>query len=97
MIKNSGGVLRAERSPDGAEHFGEAAGKFMTLVTTDPTLTVDELKKIVAPTLVMAGDDDMIKLSHTAELFEALTYGQLAIVPETSHALPVERPVETAL
>ena len=68
----------------------------MTLITTEPTLTVDELKTIVAPTLVMVGDDDMIKLSHTSALFEALPHGQLAIVPATSHALPVERPTETA-
>lgn len=86
----------AKRSPDGAEHFEEIAGKFMTLVTTEPTITVDDLKKIVAPTLVMAGDDDMIKLSHTAALYESLPNGQLAIVPGTSHALPVERPAETA-
>ena len=79
----------AERSPDGAEHFGEIAGKFMTLVTTEPTLSVDDLKTIVAPTLVMAGDDDMIKLSHTAALFEALPHAQLAIVPGTSAALAV--------
>ena len=86
----------AERSPDGGEHFDEIAGKFMTLATTEPTLTVHDLNKIVAPTLVMAGDDDIIKLSHTAALYEALPNGQLAIVPGTSHALPVERPAETA-
>jgi pimeloyl-ACP methyl ester carboxylesterase len=86
----------AERSPDGGEHFEEIAGKFMNLVTTEPTLTVEDLKNIVAPTLVMAGDDDMIKLSHTAELYEALPNGQLSVVPGTSHALPIERSAETA-
>lgn len=86
----------AERSPDGADHFNEIAGKFMTLATTEPTLTVDDLKKIAAPALVMVGDDDIIRLGHTAELYEALPNGQLAIVPGTSHALPIERPAETA-
>lgn len=86
----------AERSPDGAEHFGEVAGKFMTLVTTEPTFMPDDLKEIIAPTLVMAGDDDMIKLGHTAALYEAIPNGQLAIVPGTSHALPIERSAETA-
>lgn len=86
----------AERSPDGGDHFDEIAGKFMILVTTEPTLTLDDLKKINAPTLVLAGDDDMIKLSHTAEMYEALPNGQLAIVPGSSHALPVERSAETA-
>lgn len=90
------GQAYAERSPDGAEHFGEVAGKFMKMMTTEPTLTPEELGKINAPTLVMAGDDDVIKLSHTAALYEALPNGQLAIVPGTSHALPIERPAETA-
>jgi pimeloyl-ACP methyl ester carboxylesterase len=86
----------AERSPDGGEHFEEIAGKFMNLVTSEPTLTVEDLKGIVAPTLVLVGDDDIIKLSHTAALYEALPSGQLSVVPASSHALPIERPAETA-
>ena len=86
----------AERSPDGAEHFGVVAGKFMTMATTEPTMTVDDLKQITAPTLVMVGDDDVIKLSHTCALYESLPSGQLSVVPGASHALPIERPDETA-
>lgn len=86
----------AERSPDGGGHFDEIVGKFITLITTEPTFTMEELKKIEAPTLVLAGDDDMIKLTHTAALYEAIPNSQLAIVPGASHALPIERPAETA-
>lgn len=86
----------AERSPDGVEHVGEVFGKFTAMVTTEPTLTSDDLGRITAPTLVMAGDDDAVQLSHTCEMYEALPAGQLAIVPGTSHALPVERPEVTA-
>jgi pimeloyl-ACP methyl ester carboxylesterase len=46
----------------------------------------------------MAGDDDVVKHSHTIELYEALPLGQLAIVPGTSHGLVKEKPeVVTAL
>jgi pimeloyl-ACP methyl ester carboxylesterase len=86
----------AERSPDGAEHFGVVAEKFMTMASTEPTLTVDDVARITAPTLVMVGDDDVIRLSHTCALYEALPAGQLAVVPGASHALPIERPDETA-
>ena len=85
----------AERSPDGGEHFGPMFEKFIAMATTEPTLTVDDLAKIAAPTLVLAGDDDISHLSHTAALYEALPAGQLAVVPGTSHALPFERPGET--
>jgi pimeloyl-ACP methyl ester carboxylesterase len=86
----------AERSPDGGEHFGEVFEKFTAMVTTEPTLTTDDLGRITAPTLVMAGDDDAVLLSHTCEMYEALPDGQLSIVPGTSHMLPIERPDVTA-
>jgi pimeloyl-ACP methyl ester carboxylesterase len=86
----------AERSPDGGDHFGEVFEKFTAMVTTEPTLTTDDLGRITAPTLVMAGDDDAVPLSHTCEMYEALPTGQLSIVPGTSHALPIERPDVTA-
>jgi pimeloyl-ACP methyl ester carboxylesterase len=86
----------AERSPDGAEHFGIVAEKFMTMAKTEPTMTVDDLKQIAAPTLVMVGDDDVITFSHTCALYESLPSGQLAVVPGASHALPIERPDETS-
>jgi pimeloyl-ACP methyl ester carboxylesterase len=86
----------AERSPDGGEHFGEVFEKFTAMVTTEPTLTTDDLGRITAPTLVTAGDDDAVQLSHTCEMYEALPAGQLSIVPGTSHALPIERPDVTA-
>jgi pimeloyl-ACP methyl ester carboxylesterase len=86
----------AQRSPDGGEHFGEVFEKFMAMATTEPTLTTDDLGRITAPTLVMAGDDDAVLLAHTCEMYEALPAGQLSIVPGTSHALPIERPDVTA-
>ena len=86
----------AKRSPDGADHFDEVFAKSMAMFSTEPLLTVDDLAGVKAPTLVMAGDDDISDLAHTCALYEALPAGQLAIVPATSHALPMERPAETA-
>jgi len=81
-----------ERSPDGPEHFEEVAGKTFQMFASEPTMTVDDLRRIEAPTLVMVGDDDLIKLSHTVELYESLPNGQLSVVPATSHVLPLEQP-----
>ncbi len=68
----------------------------MVMVATEPTLTTTDLAAITAPTLVMAGDDDLIRLDHTCALYEALPAGQLAILPGSSHAVPLERPVDVA-
>jgi pimeloyl-ACP methyl ester carboxylesterase len=85
----------AERSPDGAEHFGEVYTKFIAMMTTEPTMTEDDLRRVSAPALVMVGDDDLIDLRHTCALYESLPAGQLCVVPRSSHALPLEYPHET--
>ena len=84
------------RSPDGADHFGVVVGKAVTLFATEPTLTVDDLRTVVTPTLVLVGDDDLVELSHTVSLYESLPAGRLAVVPATSHAVPMEAPAEVA-
>jgi pimeloyl-ACP methyl ester carboxylesterase len=70
--------------------------KSMAMFTTEPTMTTDDLAQIAAPTLVVAGDDDVIRLDHTSSMYEALPAGQLAIVPGASHALPIEKPADLA-
>jgi pimeloyl-ACP methyl ester carboxylesterase len=86
----------AERSPDGKDHFEVVLAKAVALFRAEPTLTVDDLATISAPTLVLVGDDDLVELDHTASLYEALAAGRLAIVPGTSHAVPLEAPSEVA-
>jgi pimeloyl-ACP methyl ester carboxylesterase len=81
-----------ERSPDGPEHLDVVVGKTFAMWKSEPTLTTLDIGRIPSPTLVVAGDDDVIALSHTCSLYEALPRGQLAIVPRTSHALPLEQP-----
>jgi pimeloyl-ACP methyl ester carboxylesterase len=92
---SAGDVMReayATRSPDGAEHYDVVAAKFMSMITSEPTLTTEDLAGLRHPTLVLAGDDDIVKLAHTVALFESLPAGQLCIVPGTSHAVVLERP-----
>ena len=86
----------ADRSPDGAAHFAEILAKTMTMFATEPTMSVDDLTTITAPSLVLVGDDDLVTLRHTCALYEALPNGQLAVVPGASHAVPIEKPVEVA-
>jgi pimeloyl-ACP methyl ester carboxylesterase len=62
----------------------------------DTTLELDDLARIPARTLVMAADDDLVSISHLEAMRDALPHGQLAIVPGTSHGLPLEKPALTA-
>ena len=86
------GSAYIERSPDGPDHLEVVYAKTMAMFTSEPTLTTSDVALITQPTLVVAGDDDVMTLSHTCSLYEALPQGQLAVVPAASHALPVEHP-----
>lgn len=93
------GVVSAENqeeynrtSPDAPETLAKKIQKMIEIQKSEPNLTTEDLAKIQCPVLVMAGDDDVIKHNHTAELFESIPLGQLAVVPATSHKFIKERP-----
>jgi len=54
-------------------------------------LNPELLKSLHKRVLVMAGDQDEIKLVHTVLIFESLPEGQLCILPGTGHATFRER------
>jgi pimeloyl-ACP methyl ester carboxylesterase len=79
-------------SPDGPEHWPVVFAKFAEMIQREPTISIGELAGIQAPTLVIAGDDDMVTLEHTIDLYRALPNAQLAIIPGASHAVMMEKP-----
>ena len=50
------------------------------------------LKKLAVPVLVLVGDDDMVSLSHSVELYEALPNAALGVIPFSSHTVLMEKP-----
>lgn len=81
----------AALSPDGREHFPVVFDKLAAAIVKTPE-TLADLGRISAPTLVMAGDDDLVTVEHLEAMRAAVQDGQLAIVPGTSHTLPLEKP-----
>ena len=80
-------------SPDGPEHWPVVVAKFVDMARgNEPNIPAGELGRISAPTLVMVGDDDLPSLEHTISLYRAIPNSELAVVPGTSHALPMEKP-----
>jgi len=84
--------LYETHSPDGPEHWPVVFGKFVEMTQREPHIQVDELALISSPTLVIVGDDDMISIEHSVELFRAIPNSQLAVVPGASHAVLMEKP-----
>lgn len=83
--------MYAAASPDGADHWPTVFKKTAAM-WPDIHISTDDLGRIAAPLLVMAGDDDMIPAEHTLELFRAVPSAELAIVPGTSHGVLMEKP-----
>jgi pimeloyl-ACP methyl ester carboxylesterase len=81
----------ARDSPDGVEHAAAVVEKSLALVKSEPNLTVDDLRTISTPILVMSGDDDVARLDHTVALYEGLPEAQLAVIPGASHGVLKEQ------
>ena len=79
-------------SPDGPEHWPVVFGKFAEMTQREPHIPVDDLAQISVPALVLAGDDDMVSIEHSAALFRSIPNAELAIVPGASHAVVIEKP-----
>jgi pimeloyl-ACP methyl ester carboxylesterase len=78
--------LFAKKKPD-ARKKAELLG----LMVNDPNVKPEELAMIQSPTLVVAGDKDMIKDEHTRLIASAIPGAQLTILPG-SHFVANENP-----
>jgi pimeloyl-ACP methyl ester carboxylesterase len=81
----------AKLSPDGPEHFDTVFDKVMTMWRNPLELPFAELATIGAPTLVMQGDDDGVRIEYSAALARALPRAQLAVIPGTGHGAPIQK------
>jgi pimeloyl-ACP methyl ester carboxylesterase len=64
----------------------------LDLLGKQPNIPLASLAKITSPTLVMAGDRDIIRDDHTLKIFHALPHSQLAIFPGATHLILHEDP-----
>jgi pimeloyl-ACP methyl ester carboxylesterase len=78
-------------SPDGVEHFPVVFAKTVDMVADWSGVELAELAKISAPTLVLQGDRDEVRLEHSAAVATAIPDARLAVLPGT-HAIPLESP-----
>jgi pimeloyl-ACP methyl ester carboxylesterase len=63
--------------------------KLMHLLSYEPHIKLEALKKITCPTLVIGGDHDVIVTKHTVAIAEAITNSYLWILPNSGHATPI--------
>lgn len=73
-------------------HWPVFHGKLMTMWDTQPTFTKGDLGTISSPVLVMAGEFDSIKETHTREMAASIPNGTLVIVEGEDHFAPLMAP-----
>lgn len=66
--------------------------KHIRLMSEYPDIDFNELKAISAPTLVISGDRDAVKLSHSIRIFQSIPYSNLSVLPGTTHFVGAEQP-----
>ena len=81
------------------EDFPKLVEKLKTLDTTDFAWPEEDIRGIAAPTLIVLGDSDGVRLEHAVEMFKlrgggvmgdlaGLPVSQLAVLPGTTHFIP---------
>ena len=70
--------LFARKSPEARKN-----AEMLGLMVNDPNVKPEELARIQSPTLVMAGDKDMIKDGHTRLIAQSIPGAELVIIPGT--------------
>jgi pimeloyl-ACP methyl ester carboxylesterase len=65
--------------------FPEILAKTAAAVGAFEGWSPEELRSIGAPTLILVGDTDFIRLEHAIEMFELIPNAQLAVLPGTTH------------
>lgn len=74
--------------PDGLFPFLE---RLQPVVHDHAGWTAEEIRAITAPTFLVIGDRDFVRLDHAAEVLDLLADGRLAVLPATRHTEVMER------
>lgn len=77
-------------SPDGPGHYAKVFAKVRRLWLEEPAFTREDIARIAAPALIMAGDQDVISLEHTLDFYRSLPHSSLCIFPG-SHSILKEQ------
>ena len=77
----------ARETPQGKREL-----KVTQMMLVEPQIDAKALEAITAPTLVLAGDHDVIRDEHTLDIYHHIPNSQLCIFPDATHMIPYDEP-----
>jgi len=63
-----------------------------SLMVSQPNLTLEELSRITAPTLIVTGENDMVSQRHNDEMSRAIVGSKRLIIPNGNHYWMFKQP-----
>jgi pimeloyl-ACP methyl ester carboxylesterase len=76
-----------KKTPEGKRDL-----KVMQMAFDEPHIDAKALEAIIAPTLVLAADHDVVRDEHTLEIYHHIPNSQLCIFPNATHMVPYDEP-----
>ena len=67
----------------------KAQWKLMRLLVEEPHIALSQLQTIHCPSLIIGGDHDILKASHTMLIAKNITRSYLWILPNSGHSTPI--------
>jgi len=79
------------RSAPQPDAFDTILQRMNVMLATWPGWTRAELQAIRAPTMIVIGDNDYVRIEHAAEMAKVIPNAHLAVLPATTHLNIIER------
>jgi pimeloyl-ACP methyl ester carboxylesterase len=73
------------------EHFQNFLGKVTGAAHAPLPWSADDLRALAAPTLLVVGDTDFVRIEHAAEMQRLIPDARLAVLPDTTHVALMRR------
>lgn len=77
----------ARNTPEGNRQL-----KVVGMMLKEPNIPPALLGGVKAPTLVLASDNDLVRLEHIVTIYRSLPNAELAILPNSTHLVPYDNP-----
>lgn len=77
----------ARKTPEGKRQL-----KVVGMMLKEPNIPPSLLAQVKAPTLVLASDNDLVRLEHIVTIYRSLPNAELAIFPNRTHLVPYDDP-----
>jgi pimeloyl-ACP methyl ester carboxylesterase len=85
-------IKQAHDPAQGPDYWKTVVAQTFDRITTSPGYTVEDLRRITAPTLILVGDRDFACSPEQAvAVYRMLQAGELAILPNVGHDAPPEK------